>query len=618
MTPATDRRADARAEYTARLAARQDALARDDRLDLRLALARGGLLVLWLVLAALSLWQHALSAWWLLLPPAVFAVVAVAHAVVAERMRRTRGAIAFYEKGLARIDDRWIGTGVSTENFAGDSHLYATDLDLFGPGSLFELLCTARTRAGQETLARWLSGPAPRLEILARQEAVEELRNRLDLRDDLWMLASEKRPSGRLTAWATAPPIFRTTAIRWAALALSAMILTTLAVALGVNTNQSWLAFYGSLAVAVAFSFLLRERVHDVLEHAEAQRSELLSLYELFRRFEREHLRAGHFAALRSGLTDSGLPPFGRMAQIDRLLGFAELKKLDFPAALAVVLTWRVIVAPFSFLLWSTQIALAIETWRAKYGAAVPEWTRIAGELDALSAIAGYAYEHPDDPFPEIVDDGPVFDGDDLRHPLIPAARSVPNTIRLDAATPLLVVSGSNMSGKSTLLRTVGINAVLAFAGAPVRAARLRVSLLAIGATLRVHDSLQAGESRFYAEIQRIRRIVDDASGGTHVLFLFDELLHGTNSKDRAFAAGAILRALVRKGGIGLATTHDLALARIADTMSPRAANVHFQDDFKDGQMVFDYKMHPGVAQGSNALALMAVVGLPIDEEQSS
>jgi DNA mismatch repair ATPase MutS len=176
----------------------------------------------------------------------------------------------------------------------------------------------------------------------------------------------------------------------------------------------------------------------------------------------------------------------------------------------------------------------------------------------------------------------------------------------------LLVVSGSNMSGKSTLLRTVGVNAVLAMAGAPVPSRRLRMSPLALGATMRVRDSLQEGTSRFYAEIVRIREIVTEASGEVPALFLLDEILHGTNSHDRAIGAEGIVKALLARGAIGLVTTHDLALARVAEALAPRAANVHFEDHFEGGRLVFDYRMRPGVVQKSNALDLMRVVGLEV------
>jgi DNA mismatch repair ATPase MutS len=241
----------------------------------------------------------------------------------------------------------------------------------------------------------------------------------------------------------------------------------------------------------------------------------------------------------------------------------------------------------------------------------VRRWLAAMGELEALSDLAGYAYEHPDDPFPEVVDEGPRFDGEGLGHPLLPVERSVRNDLRLGDVR-LMIVSGSNMSGKSTLLRTVGVNAVLALAGAPVRATRLRLSPLAVGACMRVQDSLQEGLSHFYAEIKRLRQLVDLGGGPLPLLFLLDEVLHGTNSHDRRIGAAALIRGLVDAGGVGLVTTHDLALAQIAEELGPRAANVHFEDHLEGEKIVFDYRLRPGVVRKSNALALMRAVGLQV------
>jgi DNA mismatch repair ATPase MutS len=208
---------------------------------------------------------------------------------------------------------------------------------------------------------------------------------------------------------------------------------------------------------------------------------------------------------------------------------------------------------------------------------------------------------------------GPLLEAKTLAHPLIVDRTPVPNDVRVGGEAPrVLLVSGSNMSGKSTLLRAIGCNAVLALAGAPVCADSLTLSPLALGATLRVEDSLQAGISRFYAEILRIRAIVETASGPRPLLFLLDEILHGTNSHDRRIGADAIVRSLVEAGGIGLVTTHDLALTELTNTLGTRAANVHFEDRIEDGKMVFDYRMRPGVVEHSNALELMRAVGLKV------
>jgi DNA mismatch repair ATPase MutS len=269
--------------------------------------------------------------------------------------------------------------------------------------------------------------------------------------------------------------------------------------------------------------------------------------------------------------------------------------------------------APVAFvLLWEIQLAFFVEDWRRDNGSAVAGWLAAVAEFEALSSLAGYAYEHPNDPFPELSEQSPCFDGRGLGHPLLPEGKCVRNDVSLTGGVQVLVVSGSNMSGKSTLLRTVGVNAVLALAGAPVRAHRLRIAPLAPGASIRILDSLQGGMSRFYAEITRLRKLVTLAEGPLPLMFLLDELLHGTNSHDRRIGAEAVVKGLVRRGAIGLLTTHDLALAHIVDALAPHAANVHFEDHIEDGHVAFDYCLRPGIVTKSNALELMRSIGLEV------
>jgi len=294
------------------------------------------------------------------------------------------------------------------------------------------------------------------------------------------------------------------------------------------------------------------------------------------------------------------MPASRRIAQLGRLADWLEAQHNPFFALFAPLL------------LWTTQLAFAIEAWRATAGSAIARWFDVVGEFEALCALAGYAYENPLDPFPEVVSERPCFAGEALGHPLMGVNQCVRNDVCLGGELRLLVVSGSNMSGKSTLLRTVGINAVLALAGGPVRARRLRISPLVVGATLRVQDSLHAGRSRFYAEIIRIRQFLDMAKGSPPLLFLLDEFLLGTNSHDRRLGAEAVIRSLLDCGAIGLITTHDLALAEIADRLAPRAANVHFEDQFEDRTLTFDYRMRPGIVTTSNALALMRATGIEV------
>ena len=347
-----------------------------------------------------------------------------------------------------------------------------------------------------------------------------------------------------------------------------------------------------------------RRKVGEALRGIDAAAYDLSLLTALLQRVEREPFTSPLLSRLHEALTTDSVPASKRVA---RLLSFVSV--LDN-------LSLNLLMSPIGrVLLVRSQMAAAIDRWRAAHGRALGGWLQAIGELEALACFATHAYEHPADPFPTVIDNptDPIVEADALAHPLIVERDAVPNDVKLGGTAPhVLIVSGSNMSGKSTLLRAIGVNAVLALAGAPVRAGKMTISPVAIGATLRVEDSLQAGYSRFYAEILRIRAIVGLAREGRPLLFLLDEILHGTNSYDRRIGAEAIVRALVDAGAIGLVTTHDLALTELVASLDGRAANVHFEDRLEDGKIVFDYRMREGVVERSNALALMRAIGLDV------
>jgi DNA mismatch repair ATPase MutS len=341
--------------------------------------------------------------------------------------------------------------------------------------------------------------------------------------------------------------------------------------------------------------------VAAVVEAVEHAAHDLALLAQVLVRLERERFTSPRLAELRASLDQHGEAPSVRLHRLKRLVELLDSRDHVLLRTLEPVI------------LYTTGLAYAADQWRRQSGPAVRRWIEAVGEIEALSSLAGYAYEHPADPFPEIAGGPALFDAEDLAHPLIPEERVVRNHLLLGGDGPrLLIVSGSNMSGKSTLLRAVGVNAVLALAGAPVHARRLRLSPLSVGASIRVLDSLRGGTSRFYAEITRVRRIVELTGGAAPVLFLLDEFLHGTNSHDRRVGAEATARGLLARGAIGLVTTHDLALTAIAGAPGTRAANVHFEDRFENGRISFDYRLRPGVVEHSNALELMRSVGLEV------
>ncbi len=554
------------------------------------------------VAAALAAWRGAAAWIWVSLPVGVFAVLVVLHGRVLAARARVDAGRRHYERGLARLEGRWAGAGITRTDLAGPAHPYAADLDLFGRGSLFDLLCTARTRTGEATLAAWLLAPAGATEVKARQAAVAELAPRVDLREELEVLTGDAQAAvhpDALAAWGAAPAGLPGPGARVAALLLSGAALASLLAwaFLEAPLTPFLVALVAEMAVARAW----RNRVHGVTATIDRAAAELAVLATVLSRFEREPAESPRLAELRARLaTSSGrlVPASEQIRRLARLVQWLDAQRNQLFAPVALVLMWQV------------HFALAIEAWRARSGSAVAGWLSAIGELEALGALAGYAYEHPGDPFPEVAEAGPIVEGEGLAHPLLDPAKAVPNDVRLGGRLRVLMVSGSNMSGKSTLLRTVGTNVVLGLAGAPVRARRMRVSPLAVGATLRVQDSLQAGASRFYAEITRVRQLVDLASGPVPLLFLLDEILAGTNSADRRVGAESVIRGLVARGAIGLVTTHDLALADAIVALGEAAANVHFEDRLEDGKLHFDYRLRPGVVTRSNALELMRAVGL--------
>jgi hypothetical protein len=547
------------------------------------------------------LWREELSAIWLALPAAAFLLCVLLHRRESSRRERASRSVAFYARGIARLGHRFRGTGVTGERFAELDHPYAAQLDLFGPGSLYELICGAQTEAGQETLARWLLEPARPEQVRGRQAAARELTPRLDLREELAVLGPALRD-----------PVDRSGLGEWVARApngarpLLRALLATLA-GLNVAAIGSWILLGTGPGPLVLLALVelplwlwLRPRVGSILAAIDRPSAQLDLLAALLGRLERERFETPRLAGLLTELEGGRVGASRRLRQLMRLVDLLESRRNQMFALLAPLL------------LWAMQLAFAIEAWRVEHGASVRRWLDAVGELEALLDLAAYAYEHPGDPFPELEEPGPIFVAEAIGHPLIPDERCIRNDVRLDPELRLYVVSGSNMSGKSTLLRSIGINAVLGLAGAPVRARSLRLSPLAVGASLRVLDSLQEGVSHFQAEILRVRLIAGLSGSDLPLLFLLDEIFQGTNSHDRFRGATAIVRGLVERGSIGLISTHDLALTEIADALAPRAANVHFQDALVDGEMVFDYRLREGVVERSNAVALMRAVGLEV------
>jgi MutS domain V len=597
--PQVPPQSDARSVYSQGLSAlesKQASLRRKDRLFgfSKLAFAAAA------VVSALALARAypGLLAW-ALVPALIFVTLWIAHERLLRRLNNSTRLEEFYRRGLARLDDKWAGHGDPGQRFLDLKHLYARDLDIFGAGSLYERISQAASAPGQHTLADWFLHPAEPNEIAQRQDAIRELAPRLDLREQLALAADaihEGTPEA-LTHWAESREATVPGWLLYAAPPLGLLWLSSMFYWFATS-NYTWfmLLSFVNLAFTTRFIGAIKRAAVDVL-----QISPLLgSLHRVLAVYETQPFHAPRLIALTAAVRSEGLAPSRAIAKLERNLEWLESSDNWF-----VKLVNR-------FIFWTPLCMLAIEAWRRRHGSRMRAWLASVGDFEALSSLASFAYERPACCFPMLHTVAPALNAKGLTHPLLPHVTAVPNDVSLDAAHPLIIVSGPNMAGKSTLLRAIGLNVVLAQCGAPVCCSSLALSPLGVGASITVQDSLQSGLSRFYAEIQRLKQITDLADGPQPTLFLLDELLSGTNSHDRRVGTEALLRGLLARNAIGLITTHDLALTEIAAALGNDAANMHFGDRFSAGELHFDYKLTPGIADSTNALQLMRSIGLEV------
>ena len=608
-----------RCEYEQRLADRRqtdEGLRRQEELaiNFRLAVAAVGLLT------AGAVWGGWGAPWQiLLLPVGGFVAAVIYHESLKYRLDEARRAIEYYERCLQRLDSQWAGVGPTGEEFIDPLHPSSSDLDLFGHGSLFQLLNSPVTPVGAKTLAAWLAPAAnealpAKSTVVDRQHAIRRLRDQLDLREQLAIIGPTKQShqdAVQLQQWLAVPGglgarWIQVTGVLLGIAGTLAVVNLLVAAAGGAQTSSGALTLL-LLVVGVqrVFSHQIRSRLLALKQHSEQAVEELKRIVRVLAALERVPEDDPTIKRLRGVLVEQGDPASEKIHRLIRLVSqYDNLRR-------------NLLMAPLAYVtMIGLYYACAIDRWRTTQAPQVASWFRAAGELEALLAFSQLHFENPGYSFPQMQEQGPLFRSSGLSHPLLPHDAAVANDVLLDEACRLLLVSGSNMSGKSTLMRSVGINTVLAWAGAPVFARELRLSRLRVAGAMRVQDSLQSGTSRFYAELKRIQLVVqlaeEKAEADQVVLFLLDEILHGTNSHDRLVGARAVIKRLLESGSMGLVTTHDLALSQIAKEPLTPAKNVHFRDESVNGEMTFDYKMRPGVVPKSNAITLMRLLGFDV------
>ncbi|HEU5199313.1 MAG TPA: hypothetical protein VFU32_06735 [Ktedonobacterales bacterium] len=495
---------------------------------------------------------------------------------------------------------------------------HAVDLDLLGHASLQHLLSTPNTPIGLKTLQAWLLQPATSLTIRARQQAVAELAPLIEFRDQLALsgrLMGEAQPTyERFLAWAEGPTWLRQrTWLLWSARVLVLLTLALVVIqAIGLTPYSLWIF---PLAVNLILLGSFGRKINEIIHEVEERQSVFQTYARLFQTMSNQAFTTTALQTLQSTLSAGGLRAYQQMQWLARLMPLATIRRSMF----FFLIEWLT--------LWDIHLLWLLERWQRVAGRSARAWLDTLGEMEALAALATLAHDHPDWIFPELIEDhSPVWESASLGHPLLPPAACVRSDVSIGPPGNFLLVTGSNMSGKSTLLRAIGVNTVLAQAGGPVCAASLRLAPLTLATTIRVQDSLEQGVSYFMAELKRLKAVVDLAEQ-THAadervpLFLLDEILHGTNTAERQIAVRQILLYLLKLGATGAVSTHDLSLADMP-ALAAVSHPVHFTETFIQGdnglEMRFDYQLRPGIATSTNALKLLKMVGLPLDEHQEN
>lgn len=583
---------------------RRDAERSSDRLgNVRLVLAVVGV---GLVVAPVVVRSPA--PWWGLIPLFLaFVILGKAQDRVLERRRRHAAEERYYAEGLIRLDDRFHELADGGEDvgapWRGGLH-YADDLDLFGPASLFQLVSRAQTLQGRRALARDLAEPPDVEGSAARRQAVESLTPELDDRVRLSAAVADEKAArldeSPLLDWAEDPAEIPARGLLKVLAGLQPVLL---------------LATYGlyevtgegrPLAVAVllhlATLFFTRRIVGERIAVLSGPERMLMRYGRLLEVVESDRSDASWLAEAREALQT----PDSASAAIRRLVSLINL--LDARLNVVFALT----VGPV--LMWDLNLVLRTEAWRVRNGARVRAWFEAVARYEVAASWASLQYERPDYVVPELVEADGVFAADGLAHPLLPRSKVVANDVSLGGPGSVLLLSGSNMSGKSTLIRSVGLSVVMARAGGPVAASSARVSAFEVVTSVRVVDSLAEGTSHFYAELKRLKHVVDRASVvGARLLYLLDEVLHGTNSRERYIGAVSVIRFLSETGATGIVTTHDLALARLErEVAEGRMRQAHLSDRVDSERIEFSYALSPGPIQSTNALRLMRAIGIDV------
>jgi hypothetical protein len=551
----------------------------------------------------------------------LFVAVAVIHEHFIKKRDYAAGLKTMNENELKALDERFLDVD-DGEDLNDPDHPYTSDLDVFGKKSLFHFINRTAASAGKKTLSRWLKAAPkdnPVKEIIERQQAVRELSQKVDFRqtiqaagsgidDSLGKLKSFhdflEEPFSLVNKRALVALIYF-----FPILTLSFLVLTiynisdlNLTMAADVQRMFTWLFV---LLLLFILNKIINRRIGKRVPVAyglASKYSRILNAYaRIIETIENENFSCSKLNQCQDKLTHAGKPASKYIKRFSTTAGYFNLR---LSPLLYAILN--------NLLLWDLHCLLRFERLKAEVGQAIPEWFEVIGEIEALSSIANTYFNNPDWVFPEISPKEFKLEADEAAHPLIPQKERIPNSLTFRESSKLVIVTGPNMAGKTTFLKTIGINIVLALAGSPVCAGGFITYPFHLYSSMKLSDSLDKKLSLFYAELLRLKIIYDAILRGEPVFYLIDEMLKGTNAMDRQKGSIAFVHQLADKQSKGILATHDLKLTRLEEDHPQKIQNYHFDGNVIDDKLIFDYQLKSGVCQSSTALKLMRKIGIEI------
>lgn len=536
----------------------------------------------------------------------VFLWLIIKHSKVRAKIKYLQRLILINTNCLLRLSGKWTTFHNSGQQFINPKHKYSWDLNIFGQGSLFQYINATTTFMGEQSLAKLLNQSTSIEKIQLRQQAILDLASRLDWRQHFQATGLDtqdhKQNPENLVAWSKSRRTLTNNKLHlllWLLPALTAIFIILAYFQMVSPLGAILLLSIQLLTVLFTEKIIVRPAFDKIWQAL----SDLERFSLLLKCIEEQNFDAELLIKMQKKLFIGSKPASKQIRELSKIADRISLRFNPLVHFVVNILTF-----------WDLAALIKLEKWKDASGISLRNWFEVIGDFETLSSFAGLAYDNPDWVYPEIADGSPLLEAEDLGHPLIIEDLRVCNDASLPVPGTTFIITGSNMSGKSTFLRTMGINLVLAYCGAPVCARYMRCSLMNIYTSMQIADNLEENVSTFYAELKRIKTIIDAVSAGEQVVYLLDEIFKGTNSKDRIFGAKTILRKLYKLSTLGLITTHDLELGALERECPSLIKNYHFSDHIKDNQITFDYQIKPGISQSTNALALMKLIGIDMGE----